>query len=198
MSILEKLRLKEEVNMSNEKINIVLGLLYAVGDEGVEVSHLAEIIEVTPYQLSDIINDYSHEIFEIQKLGSKYYLMTNELLNPYLEYLVTASNEKKLTQASLETLAIIAYNQPVTRNDIEMMRGVNSDGPVKTLIERGLVANKEVSGERAKQLITTEFFLTTFGLKSLDDLPRDESMTSDESEMELFFKNLNGEDEENE
>lgn len=184
--------------MSNEKINIVLGLLYAVGDEGVEVSHLAEIIEVTPYQLSDIINDYSHEIFEIQKLGSKYYLMTNELLNPYLEYLVTASNEKKLTQASLETLAIIAYNQPVTRNDIEMMRGVNSDGPVKTLIERGLVANKEVSGERAKQLITTEFFLTTFGLKSLDDLPRDESMTSDESEMELFFKNLNGEDEENE
>ncbi|WP_414049705.1 SMC-Scp complex subunit ScpB [Macrococcus animalis] len=181
--------------MSNEKINILLGLLYAVGDEGVEIDQLAEIIELTPSQLSDIVRDYEHEIFEIQKLGTKYYLMTNETLNPYLEDLVTATNEKKLTQASLETLAIIAYNQPVTRHDIEMMRGVNSDGPVKTLIERGLVVSHEVSGERARQLITTEFFLMTFGLKSLDDLPRDESMTSDASEMELFFKNLNEEDE---
>ncbi|MBC9873288.1 SMC-Scp complex subunit ScpB [Macrococcoides bohemicum] len=181
--------------MSNEKINIILGLLYAVGDEGIEIEQLAEIIERTPSQLSDIVSTYNHEIFEIQKLGSKYFLMTNETLNPYLEDLVTATNEKKLTQASLETLAIIAYNQPVTRHDIEMMRGVNSDGPVKTLIERGLVESTEVNGERARQLATTEFFLMTFGLTSLDDLPRDETMTSDASEMELFFKNLNEEDE---
>jgi len=181
--------------MSNEKINIILGLLYAVGDEGIEIEQLAEIIERTPSQLSDIVSTYNHEIFEIQKLGSKYFLMTNETLNPYLEDLVTATNEKKLTQASLETLAIIAYNQPVTRHDIEMMRGVNSDGPVKTLIERGLIESTEVNGERARQLATTEFFLMTFGLTSLDDLPRDETMTSDASEMELFFKNLNEEDE---
>ncbi|TDM42494.1 SMC-Scp complex subunit ScpB [Macrococcoides goetzii] len=181
--------------MSNEKINIILGLLYAVGDEGVEIEQLAEIMELTPIQLSDIVSTYNHEIFEIQKLGSKYFLMTNETLNPYLEDLVTATNEKKLTQASLETLAIIAYNQPVTRHDIELMRGVNSDGPVKTLIERGLVKSTEVNGERARQLATTEFFLMTFGLTSLDDLPRDEMMTSDASEMELFFKNLNEEDE---
>nr|WP_165983494.1 SMC-Scp complex subunit ScpB [Macrococcus goetzii] len=181
--------------MSNEKINIILGLLYAVGDEGVEIEQLAEIMELTPIQLSDIVSTYNHEIFEIQKLGSKYFLMTNETLNPYLEDLVTATNEKKLTQASLETLAIIAYNQPVTRHDIELMRGVNSDGPVKTLIERGLVKSTEVNGERARQLATTEFFLMTFGLTSLDDLPRDEMMTSDASEMELFFKNLIEEDE---
>lgn len=193
--ILVKLRLKEEKTMSNEKINIILGLLYAVGDEGVEIEQLAEIMELTPIQLSDIVSTYNHEIFEIQKLGSKYFLMTNETLNPYLEDLVTATNEKKLTQASLETLAIIAYNQPVTRHDIELMRGVNSDGPVKTLIERGLVKSTEVNGERARQLATTEFFLMTFGLTSLDDLPRDEMMTSDASEMELFFKNLNEEDE---
>lgn len=193
--ILVKLRLKEEKTMSNEKINIILGLLYAVGDEGVEIEQLAEIMELTPIQLSDIVSAYNHEIFEIQKLGSKYFLMTNETLNPYLEDLVTATNEKKLTQASLETLAIIAYNQPVTRHDIEKMRGVNSDGPVKTLIERGLVKSIEVHGERARQLATTEFFLMTFGLTSLDDLPRDEMMTSDASEMELFFKNLNEEDE---
>ncbi len=193
--ILVKLRLKEEKTMSNEKINIILGLLYAVGDEGIEIEQLAEIIERTPSQLSDIVSTYNHEIFEIQKLGSKYFLMTNETLNPYLEDLVTATNEKKLTQASLETLAIIAYNQPVTRHDIEMMRGVTSGGPVKTLIERGLVESTEVNGERARQLATTEFFLMTFGLTSLDDLPRDETMTSDASEMELFFKNLNEEDE---
>ncbi|MCU7556785.1 SMC-Scp complex subunit ScpB [Macrococcus capreoli] len=184
--------------MSNEIINIVLGLLYAVGDEGVEIEQLAEIVECTPIQLMDVVNAYHHEIFEIQKLGSKLYLMTNEILNPYLEALVTASSEKKLTQASLETLAIIAYNQPVTRHDIEVMRGVNSDGPVKTLIERGLVRSKEISGERAKQLETTEFFLMTFGLTSLDDLPRDEMMTTDADEMELFFKNLNEKDESNE
>ncbi|MCE4957095.1 SMC-Scp complex subunit ScpB [Macrococcoides caseolyticum] len=181
--------------MQSNQLNIILGLLYAVGDEGIEITELAEIIESTPSTIIDNINEFNHEIFEIQKLGSKLYLMTNETLNPYLEALVTATNEKKLTQASLETLAIIAYNQPVTRHDIEVMRGVNSDGPVKTLIERGLVDSKEITGERARQLVTTEFFLMTFGLTSLDDLPRDESMSSDTSEMELFFKNLSEEDE---
>ncbi|WP_414046351.1 SMC-Scp complex subunit ScpB [Macrococcus equi] len=181
--------------MANDKLNIVLGLLYAVGDEGIEIDQLCEIVELTPSQLADSTREFDHEIFEIQKLGAKYFLMTKEILNPYLEALVSSTNEKKLTQASLETLAIIAYNQPVTRQDIEVMRGVNSDGPVKTLIERGLVVSKEVSGERAKQLETTEFFLMTFGLNSLDDLPRDEQMSTDASEMELFFKNLTEEDE---
>lgn len=181
--------------MALNKIDIILGLLYAVGDEGIEIDQLASLTELMPAQLSDTIKEYEHAIFVVQRLGSKYYLMTNEQLNPYLEELVATTNEKKLTQASLETLAIIAYNQPVTRLDIELMRGVNSDGPVKTLIERGLIESKDVNGERAKQLVTTEFFLMTFGLTTLDDLPRDESMTSDASEMELFFKNLTEEDE---
>ena len=65
----------------------------------------------------------------------------------------------KLSQAAMETLSIIAYNQPLTRGDIEMIRGINSDGAVKTLIARGLVEAKDVDHSRSHHLITTDLFL---------------------------------------
>src|SRR5699024_12287740 len=72
----------------------------------------------------------------------------------------------KLSQASLEVLSIVAYNQPVSRSDIEMLRGVASDGPVSTLAGKGLIKKKLLQDERAAHFITTDYFLQIFGLKS--------------------------------
>ncbi|RXK19304.1 SMC-Scp complex subunit ScpB [Macrococcus sp. DPC7161] len=179
--------------MKTSKLDIIIGLLYALGDEGINEHTLAKIVSLTEFQLSDTIKDFYHPILKIEKYGNHYYLMTSESLKPYLEQLVTVQNEKKLTQASLETLAIIAYNQPVTRHEIEITRGVNSDGPVKTLIEKGLVEAKYSGESRSQLLQTTELFLVTFGLNSLDDLPQDEQLTTTEDEMDLFFSTLEGE-----
>ena len=93
----------------------------------------------------------------------------------------------KLSQAAMETLSIIAYNQPLTRSDIEMIRGINSDGAVKTLIARGLVEAKEVDHSRSHHLITTDLFLNVFGIESLESLPTTEE---DDAEMDEFFSNL--------
>ncbi|MGL6145883.1 MAG: SMC-Scp complex subunit ScpB, partial [Macrococcoides caseolyticum] len=81
------------------------------------------------------------------------------------------------------------------RQDIEIVRGVNSDGPVKTLIEKGLVKANEQKDARAKVLVTTQEFLRAFGLKSLDELPMDEEGNTESDEIERFFKNLETEDE---
>lgn len=84
-------------------------------------------------------------------------------------------------------LAIIAYNQPMTRNDIELIRGIQSDGPVKTLIAKGLVEPKTNPEARGQQLFTTDLFLNVFGLESLEALP---TTDEEEEEIESFFSQL--------
>ena len=93
----------------------------------------------------------------------------------------------KLSQAAMESLSIIAYNQPLSRSDIELIRGINSDGAVKTLIARGLVEAKEEADSRSHQLYTTELFLNVFGIEHLDDLP---TTDEEDEEIEAFFSNL--------
>lgn len=93
----------------------------------------------------------------------------------------------KLSQAAMETLSIIAYNQPLSRSDIELIRGINSDGAVRTLIARGLIEAKDVENSRSHALQTTDLFLNVFGIEKMEDLPTTEE---DEEEMEDFFSNL--------
>lgn len=71
----------------------------------------------------------------------------------------------KLSQAAMETLSIIAYNRPLSRSDIELIRGINSDGAVRTLIARGLIEAKDVENSRSHALQTTDLFLNVFGIE---------------------------------
>ncbi|TDM13191.1 SMC-Scp complex subunit ScpB [Macrococcus lamae] len=169
--------------------DILIGLLYTVGDEGIEQLTLSEMLKVTSVELDDLIKSYQSSVLRITKYGSRYFLGVVPELNPFINQLVTHEVERKLTQASMETLAIIAYNQPVTRSDVESMRGVNSDGPVKTLIEKGLILTKQEE-TRSQQLYTSDYFLQVFGIESLDELPSD-STAENEQEMEQFFKTMN-------
>lgn len=170
----------------NDK-GILEALLYTAGDEGLDEKQLLEILNIDQTQLSQLVSEYISDGLEIQHFGQTYVLTTKKDAANYIEKLIEQKSKMKLSQAAMESLSIIAYNQPLSRSEIEMIRGINSDGAVKTLIARGLIEAKDEADSRSQQLYTTELFLNVFGIEHLDDLP-----TTDEEaeEIEAFFSNL--------
>ncbi|AMY04734.1 SMC-Scp complex subunit ScpB [Staphylococcus condimenti] len=166
---------------------ILEGLLYTAGDEGLEIEQLTEILEISEEALSELVANYNSPGLIIQQYGSTLVLTTKSEVASYVEKLVKNQSNMKLSQAAMEVLSIIAYNQPVTRSDIEIIRGINSDGAAKTLIARGLVEAKVEDNSRSQQLYTTPLFLNVFGMTNLDELPTTEE---EEEEIESFFNNL--------
>ena len=121
--------------------------------------------------IRELINEYQSKdsgLLVVEVAGGVQ-MVTNPVCSPWVKKLLSTSVPRKLTQSSLETLAIIAYKQPIIKAEIEAIRGVNSDGVVKTLLERRLVkmlGRKEVPG-RPLMYGTTNEFLHYFGLKDL-------------------------------
>jgi segregation and condensation protein B len=142
---------------------------------------LASLCEITGYPSEDILEtldqlqqDYHQQGrgFEICEIAGGWMFATFPMHAPYIERLVKP-RLSSLSQASLEVLSIIAYRQPVTRGEMEEIRGVNCDSSINTLLERGLIreaGRKEVAG-RPIMFATTTDFLKYFGLASLRDLP---------------------------
>ena len=172
-----------------EKINIIEGLLYIAGDLGLSEETLMMHVPITKMQLENDVKQYDKEHFTIVNHGDMYFLKTTEEMEKYIKRVLDDRPAKKLSQAALEVLAIIAYNQPISRSGIESVRGIQSDGPISTLINKGLVKKKNITDERAQYFETTQSFLEIFGLKSLDDLPADD-MIAEQEEIDLFFNSL--------
>ncbi|MDG0822145.1 MAG: SMC-Scp complex subunit ScpB [Staphylococcus equorum] len=170
----------------NDK-GILEALLYTAGDEGLDEKQLLEILDIDQTQLSLLVSEYISDGLEIQHFGQTYVLTTKKDAANYIEKLIEQKSKMKLSQAAMESLSIIAYNQPLSRSDIEMIRGINSDGAVKTLIARGLIEAKDEADSRSQQLYTTELFLNVFGIEHLDDLP---TTDEEDEEIEAFFSNL--------
>lgn len=170
-----------------DKHGIIESLLYTAGDEGLDEKQLLEILEINQAKLSELISSYTSSGLIIQKFGSTYILTSKKEASPYIEQLIEQKSNMKLSQAAMETLSIIAYNQPLSRSDIELIRGINSDGAVRTLIARGLIEAKDVENSRSHALKTTDLFLNVFGIEKIEDLPTTEE---DEEEMDDFFSNL--------
>jgi len=172
---------------------IIEGLLFVVGDEGLTLIDLCSIIGVSDdvilSSLNDLISDYenSDRGIRIEVFGESYKLVTKKEYKDYLKKLVP-DEEDLLTQSNLETLAIIAYNQPITRMQIEEIRGVNSSHVVRKLLMRDLICEKGRSDLPGKPILygTTDFFLDYFGISSLEDLPLIELPDSDDVETNLF------------
>ncbi|MEW6015693.1 MAG: SMC-Scp complex subunit ScpB [Candidatus Zixiibacteriota bacterium] len=116
--------------------------------------------------------------FRIRKIAGGYQVYVVEDYAPYVEELLTRRRNMRLTRSALETLAIIAYRQPVTKMDIELIRGVASDSVIHTLMERKLItlAGRAQSIGRPLLYRTTDEFLKYFNLNSLDDLPKMEEI----------------------
>lgn len=166
---------------------ILESLLFTAGDEGLDEKQLLEILDMSKDQLVELIENYSSHGLMIQRFGMTYVLTTKKEAATYIEQLIEQKSQMKLSQAAMEVLSIIAYNQPLSRSDIELIRSINSDGAVKTLIAKGLVEAKVVNEQRSQQLITTDLFLNVFGISNIEDLPTTEE---DDEEMDAFFSNL--------
>ncbi|HDH04915.1 MAG TPA: SMC-Scp complex subunit ScpB [Nitrospirae bacterium] len=161
-----------------EARSIIESLLFMAG-EPVTLDTLRKIVEVDKYNterlVRELISDYSVRntgLFVVE-VAEGFQMVTNPACAPWVKKLISTTAPKKLSQSSIETMAIIAYKQPIIKAEIEAIRGVNSDGVVKTLLERRLVkilGRKEVPG-RPLMYGTTKEFLQYFGLKDLSELP---------------------------
>ena len=157
--------------------DIIYGILFVAG-EGVDTNYIAEKLEVDLKRVKKAVDKLEERLSKesgvhLIRYNTKVQLCSNP---DYAEYISTVLNpirERALTKATLETLAIIAYKQPVTRLEIEDVRGVNSDYTVQTLLDHNLI---EVVGRKdavGKPLLfgTTEEFLRCFGVQGLEELP---------------------------
>ena len=158
--------------------NIIEAVLFIAG-EPVALQDIADALEITELELVPLIEEmgkhYAQQERGIQLLffNNKLQLCTHEMYAPYIKRLFHTETQLTLTQTALETLSIIAYNQPITRSEIEAVRGVKCDYSISVLTEYGLireVGRKDALG-RPKLLGTTDAFLKHFGISSLSELP---------------------------
>ena len=172
---------------------LIEGLLFVSGDEGLTLIDLCSIIgvddDIILSNINELITDYenSDRGIRIELFGESYKLVTKKEYKEYLKKLVP-DEEDLLTQSNLETLAIIAYNQPITRMQIEEIRGVGSSHVIRKLLMRDLICEKGRSDLPGRPILygTTDFFLDYFGIKSLDQLPQIEMPEVDDEETNLF------------
>jgi segregation and condensation protein B len=149
-----------------------------VADEPVPAVVLAQVLErprdLVGEALHGLASDYAAEGrgFDLREVAGGWRYYTREEYAPVVERFVSDGQEVRLTQAALETLAVIAYRQPVSRARISAVRGVNCDGVVRTLTLRGLIEEAGTDPETSAILYrTTGYFLERLGLASLDELP---------------------------
>jgi len=179
---------------------IVESLLFAAGDEGLTIKQISTVLEIEEVEAERIVRGLMDELSKnenrgiaVVQLAGTYQLATKKENSIYLKKLVESPSTSTLSQAALETLAIIAYKQPITRAEIEEIRGVKTERPLQTLVGKVLV--KEVGRAegtgRAILYGTTKEFLDYFGLRSLEELPPLPEKVDDEfvqEEADLFFE----------
>lgn len=172
----------EETSCLDEKTNyldIIEGMLYLAGDDGIDIKQVAGVLEISRKDATLLMDQFT-QMYEnkdmkgiiLVNFGGRYKLATNSEYFIYYQKMVEQSSAS-LSNAALETLAIIAYNQPITRASIEDIRGVGCDAMIRKLVAKALI--KEVGREDSPGMPilygVTDEFMDTFGLTSLDELP---------------------------
>ncbi|KRM79178.1 segregation and condensation protein B [Lapidilactobacillus dextrinicus DSM 20335] len=175
-------------------------ILYTLGDEGISLKNLAAILGIHVSALRQLLAELT-EFYESHDGGltlihhhDTYQLATKPKFAPILHQYFSEHQPTSLSQAALETMAIVAYKQPVTRIEIDQIRGVHSSGALQTLVARQMIqetGRKEVAG-RPILYGTTDYFLNYFGLDSLDELPELTEFNAGQYDasgnLDLFFK----------
>ena len=149
-------------------------------DAEVPEKHILDAIENVIEQYQD--DKYS---FELIKSGGGYQFLTKPAYQASIGILLKQQSKKRLSNSALETLSIIAYKQPVTKGDIEQIRGVNCDYAVQKLLEKGLVEIKGKSEGLGRPILygTSEFFMEYFGINNLTELPTLKDLTQEENQI---------------
>jgi segregation and condensation protein B len=168
----------EPPELEDAELAAVLEALLLVVDTPVSVDALAAAIQQPAYRVSAKLTLMAEELtarqsgIELREAGGGWRMYTRSLYAPYVERLLLDGSRSKLTRAALETLAVVAYRQPVTRARVSAVRGVNVDAVMKTLLARGLITEAGTDTDTgATTFSTTELFLERLGLTSLTDLP---------------------------
>ncbi|MET0419367.1 MAG: SMC-Scp complex subunit ScpB [Actinoplanes sp.] len=164
--------------MDDADFAAALEAILLVVDEPVAEMQLAQILEQPTERVATMLEDISARYtaaghgFDLRRAAGGWRLYTRPEFAPYVERFVLDGQSVRLTQAALETLAVVAYKQPVTRSRISAIRGVNCDGVMRTLVTRGLIEECGTEGETGAYLYrTTPLFLEKLGLNSVDQLP---------------------------
>ncbi|UPM55913.1 SMC-Scp complex subunit ScpB [Gottfriedia acidiceleris] len=186
-------------------VGVLEGLLFVAGDEGISIVELSETLELSQTDVLELIESLKKEYenpnrgLQIRILANRYKLTSKREHGEFFKKLVESPSNSSLSQAALETLAIVAYQQPITRTEIEDIRGVKTEKPIQTLVSKYLikeVGRAEGTG-RAILYGTTSEFLDYFGLKNIKELPplpQDLKMEEVEEEADLFFSKFEKKD----
>lgn len=174
---------------------ILEGLLYVTGDEGLSLKEVMTILNLNEEQAKQLVYklklSYEKENrgLRLSYLGNTFKLTTKQEHKKYYEKLLENPTSHTLSQAALEVLAIIAYNEPITRAEVDEMRGVDSIYIIRKLIAKGLLKEAGKSDKPGHPILykTTDDFLDYFGLATKDDLPKIENISNiEEEESDLF------------
>lgn len=162
----------------NDIKEIIKALLFAWGDP-LDIKTISDICEVDIEEIERAMEDLRSEMdlsndgLKIIRMNSSYQLISRDIYFDYVKKLLSEKPKNNLSNASIETLSIIAYKQPVTKMQIEKIRSVKSDGPVNTLLDRGLIEEVGRLDTPGKPILygTSDIFLRSFGIEDLSELP---------------------------
>ena len=176
------------------KEGILEGLLFVVGDDGLTLKQISELLEENIDTCKGILlslkqaYEADNRGIRISYLGDAFKLTTKKEHKDYYQKLIVNPNTNTLSQAALETLAIIAYNQPITRIEIDELRGVNNTWLLRKLVAKGLIkeVGKSTMPGRPNLYGTTSDFLDYFGLSTIKDLPTIEPQEDKKASGDLF------------
>lgn len=164
--------------LDDDEFRSALEAMLLIVDAPAPVELLADALREKPARVERALHEMAAELsarasgIDLRFVGDGWRFYTRSEYAPYVERMLLDGARSKLTRAALETLAVVAYRQPVTRTRVSAVRGVNVDGVMRTLLARGLIAEAGVDPEtNGTQYCTTELFLERIGLASLSDLP---------------------------
>jgi segregation and condensation protein B len=172
----------------DQSLSGALEALLFVSDEPVSAVRLAKLLEASPGAVESALANLAEEYreadrgFQLREVAGGWRFYTHPAHHDVIEQYVLSWDTRRLSQAALEAMAVVAYHQPVTRQGINAVRGVNSEGVVASLVEKGLVreVGRDKSGGNAILYGTTLNFLEKFGLKDISELPPLEEFAPDE------------------
>ena len=181
--------------MEDNKLAALEGLLFVVGDDGLSINQMMEILEITHDEAIELINELKEEYENINRgirihfLGNTFKLTTKKEQQQYYQKLLVNEENNTLSNSALETLAIVAYNEPITRVEVDEIRGVQTAQMIRKLVTKGLLkecGRSELPGRPILYKTTSEF-LDYFGLSDISELPKITPKSEQENnELDLY------------
>ncbi len=181
---------------------ILEGLLFVVGDEGLSLEQISEILSIGNEEAKALVSNL-REVYEadnrgirITFLGNKFKLATKKEHQVYYQKLIERPDSNELSPAALECLAIVAYNEPITRTKLDEIRGVSSRDMLKKLVAKGLLKEIGRSDQAGRPILygITSQFCDYFGIACKEDLPKIDFSASESIESDLYDSSSHGEE----